>query len=100
MIDDIVVENAEELFRIMLPHQANVKVENVGHAALFFAGMKEFNDPNVCSCKKGKNRKQSLDALYVSLPFTMKTEQKSYLSNLFGGSLVIMREGVVVGRLE
>jgi hypothetical protein len=98
--DDIVIENPEELYRLLLPYQMKVTVDKVGPMALFFAGMKEFNDPNVCSCKKGKNRKQSLDAVYVSLPSTMKDEHKSYLYNLFGGAMVLKKEGVLLGRLE
>ena len=98
--DDIVIDTPEGFYRILLPHQSKMRVENVGTVAFFFAGMKELNDPNVCSCKKGEKRKKSLESVYTTLGKSMNDEQKKYLFNIFGGALVLMQEGVVVGRLE
>ena len=98
--EDIVVESPQELYRLMLPHHAKMRVENIGTAAFFFAGIKEYLDPNVCSCKKGEKRRQSLWTVYSTLQHSMKDEHKKYLSIMFGGPLVLMMEGVIVGRLE
>lgn len=97
---DIVVESPEELYRILLLHHGKMRVERVGTMAFFFAGMREWLDPNICECEKGKDRKESLWSLYSSLPRTMKPEGKDMVRSLFGGTIVLKNEGALVGRLE
>jgi hypothetical protein len=98
--DEIMVESPEELYRILLLHHAKMRVEKVGTLAFFFAGMREYTDPNTCECLKGNDRKESLWGLYSSLPKTMKPEAKVFVRDLFGGTIILKNEGVLVGRLE
>jgi len=98
--NDIVIESADEMYRLLLPHASKMLVENVGPVAFFFLGMKEIHDPNACNCKKGPKRVASLKALYASLPQSVNPTHKQNLSSLFGGALVLMNEGVTLGRLE
>lgn len=98
--NDILIDSADEMYRLLLPHAAKMRVENVGATAFLFTGMKELHDPNVCNCKKGAKRVAALKALYASLPVVLNAEQKKYLSDLFGGTLVLVNEGVTLGRLE
>lgn len=97
---DVIVNSPEELYRILIIHGRKLDADQFGVLAFFYSGMKEFTNPNTCSCKKGEKKKRSLQTLYRSLPNTMTSEQKKNVYDLFGGSVVLMMEGEPFGRLE
>jgi hypothetical protein len=97
---EIVIEGVDDLY-YRLSGQS-VDPEKDGPIAVFYAKANFLKDPNVCSCKKGKNEVEFVKKLYMNLPSQVRfdplyTRIKEMLGN---GILVFKIDGHEIARLK
>lgn len=75
---------------------------DLGPFAAFYTKAHMLNDPNTCSCKKGKNAKQELLRLYTMIPPQIRHEPNlSIARRLLGDGVIIFKmDGIEMSRIE
>jgi hypothetical protein len=100
-VSEVVIEGIDDLYRKL--SSSGVMLDPIKHGALasFYAKAKMLNDPNVCSCKKGKKVQEETLRVYMSLPVQLRNEPfLTTTKQVLGESVIIFKaNGVEFSRL-
>ena len=96
---ETVIDGVDDLYGRLVSHT----LDPMKHAPFmgFFIKARTLNDPNECSCKKGKKSKDEVHRLYLEVPLRIRNEPHlSMAKSLLGGDVLIFRSnGVEFSRI-
>ncbi len=91
-MSEIAFESMESFFSY-IHSKGGANPPQHGTVGNFYAMMKQYTDPNTCSCKKGKNAYNTIFNMCRAISITLAGEQLANVRTLFDNQTVVVNEG-------
>jgi hypothetical protein len=99
-MSEIIIRGEQHLYALLKGKGIDPNLH--GPLAILYVKLQALNDPNTCSCKKGKAKRDEATSIYMGLPASIQNEPlRSAVRDLLGeGTLVFKSNDVEFARIE
>lgn len=87
------IETPEALYGLLKPKEDLLVKAGIRAIGSWMGAMKNYLDPNACSCQRTKSHYDSLKTAMYRLPDNLTDEHREYIKLVIGHSIMLLTDG-------